>query len=94
MQDVQRAEPLHGGADRCLQACLIGHVGAYGNRTVAGETRSLLACGFVDLGDRHARPLACEQDGGGTADARTGTGDECDLVGKACHIASSHPPNG
>src|SRR5690606_37653038 len=45
----------------------------------------LFGAGAVDIGAHDGGAFAGHADGGGTADARTSAGDECDSFGKACH---------
>ena len=76
VQYVQPAEVLHRGADRGLEAGIVGHIGADGDRAVAGEMRGFVAGGGVDVGDGDTCAFARKQEGGGSTDAGAGTGDE------------------
>jgi hypothetical protein len=62
-----------------------GHVASHGDDLSAGrldQSRRLVVCLLVDVGDHHTGAFTRERQGGGTPDACAGSGHEGDLVGE------------
>jgi hypothetical protein len=64
------------------------HVGADRDRFAAGEMRGFLVGPGIDVGYRRSRTFARQQDGGGSADAAAGAGDEGGLTCEPRHRSS------
>jgi hypothetical protein len=70
VQHVQCAELLHRRADRCLQARLVGHIGANGDRVVARECAVSSPAAAASISAIATRAFTREQDRGLHADTR------------------------